>query len=364
MKYFSKRNLYKVLICLILFLSLICGWTFYSLKQFDALVYPWQLKGLSNANEYYGKNISDYLLKNGSLYKVSALRTDRQKIFDDKKFGLQFKYQEELTVKSSTKDTSDYKSHIFIDKDGKDVCSLSISKGFMVNSPKVIESIKHRNKKGHLKYIRVGEIAYWFNIGDMNTENGSQIREVFLFKDGEYRLLGFGDSCEKSFIDNTISTLSLKMRDTKFVPEYFPKDIDISEWKVYRNSHLDFEIRLPKSWSCQSENRFGELGQHCSGDAKSSSQDVGSVTIYIPSDNKQSKSKDADFRENVREKRVNGNKNTYFIQIDSEDGFIEKMPGASVIVFDHNQDTWIITIKEGSREVVSDGILKSFKFIN
>lgn len=363
MKYFSKRNLYKVLICLILFLSLICGWTFYSLKQFDVFVYPWQLKGLSNANEYYRENISDYLLKNGSLYKVNVLKTDRQKIFDDKIFGLQFKYQEDLTIKSSTKDASDYKSHIFIDKDGKDVCSLSVSKGFMVNSPKVIEFIKYRNRKGELKYIKVDETVYWFNIGDMSTENDSRTREVFLFKDGEYRLLGFGDSCGKGFIDNTISTLNLKAGDTEFVPEYFPKDIDVSGWKVYKDEVLGFEIKTPPKWNERESDDFGGSGFRSFSETRKEDSEGVSVLKYVPA-NEAGKAEETDFKKRVSEIRKKGNDRVYFIRMGEETGFIERFPNLDRVVFEHGQNVWSITIKNDSKENITDGILKFFKFIN
>lgn len=144
--------------------------------------------------------------------------------------------------------------------------------------------------------------------------------------------------------------------------EYKLKKVDTSDWRLYESEELGFKVKIPKNWSCEGEEMFGNLGRRCFENNIKFNEEGGSMMVYIPGDDPEEQ-KETDFRANVRNQRDEGY-NVYFIRVDQEDGFIEKFPNLNRVVFCHNKKTWMITAKESPNETDSyiDGIIETFKF--
>lgn len=205
--------------------------------------------------------------------------------------------------------------------------------------------IYNKNMKKYLTKISLSLIAVVVIFGLVGCEERN-INEGDVIDEPEI---------ESVFLDDVVESVGF---------EYRIKNVDTSDWKVHKNEILGFEVKLPKEWSCQDEDEFEKLGQRCEEIIDGDLEEGGSMTVFVLSDDKESGGTKTDFRENVRNKRDSDDENVYFIQIGQEDGFIEKLPGASMIVFEHGKDTWMITIRDGSRKSVDyvGGIIGSFRF--
>jgi hypothetical protein len=147
--------------------------------------------------------------------------------------------------------------------------------------------------------------------------------------------------------------------------EYDFGNIDTSDWQIYRNEKIGFEVKIPKNWLGEEKNLGVCLGERGKVYIVENSAPEDSCGIYIGADKETNILKNGKFREVISRRKTGYNSKIYHTIIDGYDTIVQNGFGIETYIF-RNEKYRVISNSVISSKLVQayPGILKTFKFID